>query len=38
MARKLWAEADTLGYLEELGESAPGRPKSSVRPVAYSGR
>jgi hypothetical protein len=27
IAQKLWAEADTLGYLEELGESAPGRAK-----------
>lgn len=28
IALKLWAEADTLGYLEELGESAPGWAKA----------
>jgi hypothetical protein len=28
MALKLWAEASTLGYLEELGESAPGWAKA----------
>jgi hypothetical protein len=28
LARKLWAEANTLAYLEELGESTPGRAKA----------